>query len=179
MKLNLTEYVAFMTPVTDYFRIMWHNKHIFLYEWALPVALAFLSIDREGDILIKTFNLGFIVGLLGSLMAFSIAVLSIILAFSGTLAGELKKKPTSVNVGGKPISLYRLMFTNTSYSIVVEGVLIMFTMFFMIHSSWMSWLSISITILFTAQVILINMRTITNIYTVYINPEKLNGPPEA
>ncbi|MBQ1275828.1 MAG: hypothetical protein IIY15_01310, partial [Flavobacteriales bacterium] len=57
------------------------------------------------------------------------------------------------------------------YSIVVEGILTMFTMFFMIHASWMSWLSVSVTILFTAQVILINLRTITNVYLVYINPD--------
>ncbi|MDD4820315.1 MAG: hypothetical protein PHD21_05725 [Flavobacteriales bacterium] len=179
--LRLKNYFAFMAPVSDYFAVMWHNKRLFLYEWATPILLAFLSIDREGSVIIKSFNLGFIVTLLGSLMAFSIALLTLILTFSETVTVELKKRETDVMISDKHLSLYQLMFTNTSYSIVVEGILIMFTMFFMVHTSWMSWLSVSITILFTAQVILINMRTITNVYLVYMKPaqkdkiEDVNG----
>ena len=168
--LHINNYLAFMAPVYNYFVVMWYNRYLFLYEWAVPIALAFLSISNEKNLIIKSFYLGFIVTLLGSLMAFSIALLTLILTFNERIISTLKTRMTDVLVKGKQLSLYQLMFTNTAYSIVVEGILTMFTMFFMIHASWMSWLSVSITILFTAQVILINLRTITNVYLIYINP---------
>ena len=169
--LDVNNYLAFMAPVYNYFVVMWYNRYLFLYEWAVPIILATLSISNEKNLIIKSFNLGFIVTLLGSLMAFSIALLTLILTFNDRIISTLKTRMTDVVARGKALSLYQLMFTNTAYSIVVEGVLTMFTMFFMVHASWMSWLSVSITILFTAQVILINLRTITNVYLVYMNPD--------
>ena len=169
--LHVNNYLAFMAPVYNYFVVMWYNRYLFLYEWAVPIALAFLSISNEIILISRSLRLTLSVTLLGSLMAFSLALLTLILTFNERIISTLKTRMTDVVARGKSLSLYQLMFTNTAYSIVVEGILTMFTMFFMIHASWMSWLSVSVTILFTAQVILINLRTITNVYLVYINPD--------
>lgn len=166
-------YLEFLLITADYFKTI--NKRIFLYEWILPLSISLLSILFGGCIVsfgvFEKFKESSI-NILGVLLGFSIAVITIITTGSGKNLEEIKRKETNVSIGTKKISLYGLLLINFSYSVVVEVLLILFCLIMPLINKIIPFgfnlklFSYSLMVFTVLHILLLTLRNITDFYLI-------------
>ena len=113
-------YLEFLILISDYFQTL--NRRLFIFEWLIPalfvISLYFLN-RNMGLIPFKVFKENAL-DILGILLGFSIAIITIITTGSGKNLDEIKNKTTQFTTNNKAVTLYELLLINFTYSVIVE-----------------------------------------------------------
>lgn len=119
-------YFEFFFIISDYIKTI--NKRIIFYEWGIPIVVAAIIYKFTFQIeCLKNF-ISSSIGIIGVLLCFSIAAITIITTGSSKNLEEIKSKETNIKINGNKISLYRLILINFSYSVIIEVILILFSL---------------------------------------------------
>lgn len=165
-------YIEFLLLIVDYFKTI--KKRIFVYEWLLPFIISFvvLKFFSKSDLeLFKNFR-DSALNILGVLLGFSIAVITIITTGSGKNIDEIKSTETDIKIGGLKISLYRLTLINFTYSVILEIFLIIGSLTVPIISKALGFneaLKInfySVLIFLVIHVLLLTLRNLSDFYLI-------------
>lgn len=165
-------YLEFLIITADYFKTI--NKKIFIYEWLSPFIVSLLCVlfgcilDFEIFEKFKESS----VNILGVLLGFSIAVITIITTGSGNNLDEIKKKETNISIGNKKISLYDLLLINFSYSVIIEIILIISCLVMPLINKIIplsfnfKLICYSIMVFIVLHILLLTLRNITDFYLI-------------
>lgn len=117
-------YIEYLLLIFDYFKTL--TKRVLLFEWILPLVITFcillLNYNYEFSAY-KTFKDNSI-NILGVLLGFSIAIITIITTGSGKNLENIKKKTTKFKINQNVLTLYDLILINFTYSVIVEILII-------------------------------------------------------
>lgn len=166
--------LEFLLIIFDYFKSI--SRREFLLEIAVPFLIglfAFCMFD------IPTIEKSFAafsdksVNLLGVLVGFSIAVITIFTTSSSNNIEEIKGKLTDIKIAGKVISIYDLLLLNLSYSVVVEIFILIFNLIYplipvVIHSDFGVKLAFATDIFIITHILFLTIRNITEFYFVLL-----------
>jgi len=165
-------YLEFALIIADYYKTL--NKKIFFYEWGFPFILTFLCVylgcifDFEIFLSFKESS----INIIGVLLGFSIAIITIITTGSGKNIDSIKEYETEVKINNKKISLYRLFLINFSYSVILEIILIISCLIMpllnriMLFNFNIKLLFYSIMVFIVLHILLLTLRNITDFYLI-------------
>ena len=165
-------YLEFLLLTFDYFKTL--NKKKIVYEWVFPLlfalisALFFSKLDFEVYSKFKDSSLD----ILGVLLGFSIAIITILVTGSGKNLEEIKNTFTEIKINGKKISLYELILINFSYSVIMEILLIVGCLILPIinkiceFSSNIKIVLYSVMVFIVLHILLLTLRNITDFYLI-------------
>lgn len=164
-------YIEFLLLARDYYRTI--NRRVFFYEWGVPFIVAFIClfgcIDNFG--IFSTFKDSSI-NVLGVLLGFSIAVITILTTGGSKNIDEIKKTITDIIVNGNKLSLYDLVLINFTYSVVLEILLIfscltipLLNKVFLFGSN-LKLILYSIMVFVVLHILLLTLRNITDFYFI-------------
>lgn len=165
-------YIEFLLLTFDYFKTL--NKKKIVYEWFLPLffatisAILFSKLDFEVYSKFKDSSLD----ILGVLLGFSIAIITILVTGSGKNLEEIKNTSTEIVINSKKISLYELILINFSYSVIMEILLIVGCLVLPIinkiceFSSNIKIVLYSIMVFIVLHILLLTLRNITDFYLI-------------
>lgn len=165
-------YLEYLIIIGDYFKTV--NRKIFIYECAIPMLITFLCaylgciLDFEIFEKFKDSSLD----ILGVLLGFSIAVITIITTGSGKNLEEIKNKKTHFIINGNKISLYELLLINFSYSVILEVLLIISCLTIPLLNKIIpigfnfKLFCYSIMVFIVLHILLLTLRNITDFYLI-------------
>lgn len=165
-------YLEFLILTFDYFKTL--SWKTIVYEWILPLLFSLICLlcycqeDFSGYAKFKESS----INILGVLLGFSIAIITILVTGSGKNLNEIKKKKTSIQIGGDEISLYDLILVNFSYSVIMEILLILSCLTLPIlnkiiyFSTNTKLILYSIMVFIVLHILLLTLRNITDFYLI-------------
>lgn len=165
-------YLEFILLFLDYFKTL--NKRVIIYEWFFPILFCLLlfffncKYDLSAYKMFKDNS----INILGVLLGFSIAVITIITTGGGKNLEEIKRIITKFKKGRKNITLYELILINFTYSVILEiliiiGCLLMplISNLFQINHS-VKLVIYSIMVFLVVHILLVTMRNLTDFYLI-------------
>jgi hypothetical protein len=166
-------YLEFLLLFIDYIKTV--NKRIFIYEIVFPliIGLAVFFLLRTGHQVSSC--AGFrdsSLTLLGVLAGFSITIITILTTSQSKNIDAIKLNITDFKIGGKKISLFRLLLVNFTYSVVLEIILIIINLLApLIIDNFNVSLNIkiigfSIVVFFIIHILLLTIRNLTDFYMI-------------
>lgn len=170
-------YLQFLVVISDYFRSI--SKEVFRYEWLLPIMIALVIVlfskDENQILLLKLCSDA--VTLLGVLIAFSIATVTILVTSTSANVVEIKSVSTKYTIGTKVLSLFDLLHVNFTYAIIIEIVTVVISIVIaytkMIDSHIIVYkLSFLFLLSLLFHILLLNIRNITDFYFVLSKEKK-------
>lgn len=158
-------YFEFKHLIRDYFRTL--NLKIGMFDLGIPFVLGVISFcvvfwwrrcipDLSSSL----------ITLLGIFIGFSIAMLTIITTSSNRNVNEIKRRDTDLVLDGVKVTLYKLFIINIGYSIIVETLFLVATLFLSVVITINNVYSLSISIFFITHILFVNLRTVTNLYFI-------------
>ena len=159
-------YSEFRYVLKDYFLTL--TKKEFWFEWIIPLLIGstcFFALFFKEPIEIPDFNSAFIT-LLGILVGFSIAMLTVMTTSSNKNVEFIKKMKSGYIIDNIDVSLYRLFLINIGYSIIIEIFLLIFNIVIPIVLSNHNLYTFSISIFLITHILFVNIRTVTNFYFI-------------
>jgi hypothetical protein len=165
-------YLEFLLIISDYFKTL--NKKVIFYEWIFPFIVTFLCtfigciLDFEVFVSFKDSA----INVIGVLLGFSIAVITIITTGSGPNIEQIKNHETSIIISEKRISLYRLFLINFTYSVILEVILIISCLLMpllnkiFLFSFSIKLIMYSIMVFIVFHILLLTLRNITDFYLI-------------
>lgn len=166
-------YLEFILLIYDYFKSL--NKRNFLFEWMIPIIISstlfYLNYDNYDFNKFATFKDNSI-NILGVLLGFSIAIITILITGGGKNLEEIKKNSTGTKLNGKNVSLHTLLLVNFSYTISIEILFIFASLIFPLFYRFLNFgnnfklLLYCFSVFLTLQILLILIRNITDIYLI-------------
>lgn len=167
--------IEFLLLVIDYFRTI--KIRDFVLEWILPlligIAIYFSNTSNcNVEELFKSVS-GNVTSLLGVLIGFSVAVITILVTTNSKNIDEIKAKETEYKISNKKLTLFDLMLINYTYSVVIEVLLTVFNLTapnllrLSLSNNSMNLLN-SVDVFLTCHVLLLILRNITNFYFILI-----------
>lgn len=173
--------IEFILLILDYFRTI--KRRDFLLEWLLPILIGsfcfYLNYGTKetkdiADALKNISSNG--VSLLGVLIGFSIAVLTLLITASSQNLTEIKSMDTGIVKAGFSVTLYELLLINYSYSVVAEVLVLIMNLLIpslaVKISPFKQKALIGIDIFLLCHVLLLTLRNITNFYFVLTRKDK-------
>lgn len=161
-------YLEFVHLIKDYFETS-EKKELF-YEWMAPLVLGvvFYFIPTFGFQSLSSEIISNFINVLAILVGFSITSISILTTSSSENVNNLKGILSRRKLGNRLISLYQLIVITFSFVLVVEIFLLVYNLFlqFFINTTY-SKILFSIDIFFITNILLLNLRNITNIYFIF------------
>ena len=165
-------YIEFLLITGDYFKTI--NKKIFVYEWIFPILITFLCAYLGCILSFEIFEKfkESSINILGVLLGFSIAVITIITTGSGKNLEEIKKIKTNIVIGGTKISLYDLLLINFTYSVILEVLLIISCLTMplinkiIFFSFDLKLFFYSMMVFIVLHILLLTLRNITDFYLI-------------
>jgi len=168
--------VEFLLLILDYFRII--KRRDLLADWVIPLTLSavFFYINIENCKVVGTLSSisSNSISLLGVLVGFSIAVITLLVTANTKNIEEIKLVIATTISDYRKISLFELMIITYTYSVVIEIFLIIFNLFipslgfddktYTITANLIA----SIDILLILHVLFVTIRNATNFYFVLI-----------
>ena len=173
-------YLEFLIPVKDYLFTLKLKE--FIFDWAIPVMLAILAyifILKPATFTKETNDFaGQILSVLGVLLGFSIASVTLLLTSTSQTIEQLKNTlAEGRKIGGMPISVYQLTLITFNILLFAEisGTLINL-MYGLVASvdtdfreaSWKAFYAFDCFLI--TQVLALNIRNTTNMYMVFLKP---------
>lgn len=165
--------IEWILLLLDYFRTL--KIRNYLFEWSLPqiFAEAIFIVNIQNENITKAMQVmsSNAISLLGVLIGFSIAVITLLTATQSSNIEEIKKRLTRYSIGNKQLSLFDLLLINYTYSIIIEiflaivNIIILNTPVEMFSSLTCNIVN-SINIMFITHILLLTVRNITNFYFV-------------
>ena len=172
-------YLEFLLLISDYLKTI--TKRIFIFEWLLPLAFSIaifcLLYCGKSEGITTSFKDNSI-NLLGILVGFSITIITILTTGQSKNLEEIKNTFTKTKINNKPISLYRLLLINFTYSVVIEIFLIITFLtypFFKLNidiSNTTKLTVLSFLIFMIIHILLLTIRNLTDFYLILVNPTK-------
>ncbi len=165
-------YLEFILLFFDYFKTL--NKRVVIYEWVFPIlfCLLLLFCNCKYDLSAYKMFKDNSINILGVLLGFSIAVITIITTGGGKNLEEIKKIITGFTKGTKNITLYELILINFTYSVILEiliiiGCLLMplISNLFQINHS-IKLIIYSMMVFLVVHILLVTMRNLTDFYLI-------------
>ncbi|EQB91295.1 hypothetical protein [Elizabethkingia anophelis] len=165
-------YLEFLILTFDYFKTL--SRRTIIYEWLVPLIIAFACsfLGCIDDFKIFSTFKDSSINVLGVLLGFSIAVITIITTGGSKNIEEIKKSPTGIKIGEKEIFLYDLVLINFTYSVVLE-ILLIFSCLIMplvnrlfLFGSTFKLALYSIMIFIVLHILLLTLRNITDFYLI-------------
>jgi len=167
--------IEFILLVIDYFRTI--KKRDFVLEWAVPFIFGIVIFqvnigNNKVDELLKLIS-GNITSLLGVLIGFSVAVITILVTTNSKNIDEIKATETEYTIGNKKQTLFDLLLINYTYSVVIEVFLTIFNLIIpniaaiSLNHSTLNTLN-TIDIFLTCHILLLTIRNTTNFYFILI-----------
>ncbi len=165
-------YIEFLIVILNYFKTLKGRNTIVAYEWILPLVIASVCVycgDFRDSKLLITFKDSSI-NVIGVLLGFSIAVITIITTGSSENLDGIKKWETEIEIKNRKISLYSLLLINFTYSVILEVILIISCLtlplinqiFHFGHNTKLILYSIMVFIVL--HILLLNLRNISDFY---------------
>lgn len=170
-------YLEFLILIFDYFSTL--KLRIFIYEWIFPLLVIFtiLIINKNDFEILKSFKDSSI-NILGILLGFSIAVITIITTGSGDNLDAIKNTKTDTIINNKKITLYDLILINYSYTVIVEVVIILACLITPIIANGLT-LSLKckmnlyyLLIFGVIHILLVTLRNLTDFYLIITKKNK-------
>jgi hypothetical protein len=167
-------YLEFIYPVLDYFKVL--KKKNFFFEWAFPlfVSIVFVCfVEHKLFIEFKKHS----IDIVGILLGFSIAIITILVTGGGTSIEEIKAFDTGIKINQTKISLYRLLLINYTYIIIIEVLIIVCSLllpfalqicgvFNLEHTNTLIFFN-GVYFFFVVHIFLVCIRNITDFYLVF------------
>ena len=170
-------YLEFFILISDYLKTI--TKRIFLFEWILPLILSisiFFLLYYGKTLGVADAFKNNSINLLGILVGFSITIITILTTGQSRNLEEIKKTKTKTIINNKPISLYRLLLINFTYSVVIEVFLIIIFLTYPlinqnIEISRLFKLVVFSTLVFMIiHILLLTIRNLTDFYLILTKP---------
>jgi len=168
--------IEFLLLIIDYFRVI--KRRDFLLDWLFPLVFAliffFINVDNNelfNKILVLSSNA---LSLLGILIGFSIAVITLLITANTKNIDEIKEVIVIRVNEYRTVSLFELMIITYSYSVIIEIILVIFNLFIpslkLNTSAYCLTTNViaSIDILFILHVLFVTIRNITSFYFILI-----------
>lgn len=168
-------YLEFLILTTDYFKTL--NRKVVIYELIVPMLLSLFS-----AIFYRCYAMPYSavysefkessINILGILLGFSIAIITILVTGNGKNLEEIKKRETSICINGSKASLYELILINFSYSVIAEIILIISCLIMPVINKIVFFSSniklglYSIMVFIVLHILLLTLRNITDFYLV-------------
>lgn len=162
-------YLDFLLLIFDYFKTL--TKRIIIYEWGFPFLISlilFVIFEFNGTPkIIKNFN-GNTIRLLSVLIGFSITIIIILTTGNSKNLNQIKRIETNFKIKKKNLSLYELLITNFTYSVIIEIILIFASLILPLIFDVIKFSPLTIHIFFSfnifliLHILLINMRNLTD-----------------
>lgn len=179
-------YVEFLIPIKDY--LITVKPKEFLFDWLLPILVAVLTyvlILRTATYTNETKDfVGQILNVLGVLLGFSIASVTLLLTSASQTIEQLKNTlAIGRRIGGNAINIYQLTLITFNFLLFIEisGTLInlMYSLASSIdidfrHSTWKAFYAFDCFLI--TQVLALNIRNTTNMYMVFLKSPSRNHP---
>lgn len=167
--------IEFLLLAADYLKTL-RRRDAFL-EWGLAILIGFVTFilnyhEKNIDVLLKNLCSS-AVSLLGILVGFGIAIITLLNTATNSNIQEIKTKMTENFLGTKRLNLFEIMLINFSYSIVIGIFLLIINIFipsllFIICNNFVFNIILSIDIFLTCHMLLLTLRNMTNFYFVLI-----------
>lgn len=159
-------YTEFKYLIKDYFSTLRFKE--FVFEWIFPfilgsIALVILYLNDGNSQ--PDFDSAFIT-LLGILIGFSIAMLTVITTSSNKNIDRIKKEETKYIIDNVKVTLFRLFVINIGYSIIMEIFLLIFNIFIPIILCSHNIYTFSFSVFLIIHILFVNVRTVTNFYFI-------------
>lgn len=168
--------IEFLLLIIDYFRIL--KRRDILLDWLAPsvLAIGFFIFNSDnskisGTVVLLANNS---IGLLGILVGFSIAVITLLITANTKNIEDIKSLVVGWINQYKSVSLFDLMIITYTYSVIMEIFLIIFNLFLLSTGfiegkyTFNANLIASIDILFILHMLFVTIRNVTNFYFVLI-----------
>lgn len=112
------------------------------------------------------------INLVGILLGFSITIITILVTGGNLNLEEIKRIKTKTVISGQPISLFRSLLINFTYSVVIEAFLLLsFLIYPFLFSiidipSYMKFGGFSVTVVLVIHTLLLTVRNMSNLYFI-------------
>lgn len=179
-------YTEFLIPVKDY--LVTVKRKEFLFDWLMPILVAVLAYsfilwpatytDEAKDFVAQILNV------LGVLLGFSIASVTLLLTSASQTIEQLKNTlANGRKIGGNSINVYQLTLITFNFLLFVEisGTLInlIYSLVSSVNidlrdSTWKIFYAFDCLLI--TQVLALNIRNTTNLYMVFLKPPSRNQP---
>lgn len=165
-------YLEFILLFLDYFKTL--NRRIIIYEWIFPVIICFLlfSLNCKYDLSAYKLFKENSINILGVLLGFSIAIITIITTGGGKNLEEIKNIKTDFKKNNREITLYDLILINFTYSVILEILVIIGCLLIPLVSNLfkinhnIKLIIYSIMVFLVVHVLLVTMRNLTDFYLI-------------
>lgn len=159
-------YLEFVILIWDYLKTL-NGRKVF-YEILIPlipIIITIFSFSEKLNIFKEIVNTS--IDIIGILLGFSIATITIFITGNGKNIDEMKSTKTNIIIGEKSISLYRLILINFGYSIVIEILFILLYIVTPLFCNISSMIVIySIMVYMIIHVLLVTLRNMTDFYLI-------------
>lgn len=175
-------YIEFLLIVFDYFKTL-KKKSVIVYEWFFPFILTIGCVyiaDVKNTELFNSFKESSI-NVIGVLLGFSIAVITILTTGSGDNLDGIRRQETGITIKNRVIMLYDLLLINFTYSVVLEVVLIISCLTIPLMNQVFEFsfdvklFFYSIMVFLVLHILLLNLRNITDFYLIVSRPINSNN----
>ena len=167
--------IEFAILIIDYFKTL--KRRDFIFEWSLPFLLCLLIFylnynnkDIKNDAINQSSSL---ISLLGILIGFSIAVITLLITSNTKNIEEIKSKLTRYSNVNKKVTLFDLLIITYTYTVISEIILLIFNLFVpSIMKEICSLHKVSIlntlNLFGVMHVLFVTIRNVTNFYFILI-----------
>lgn len=173
-------YLEFILLIIDYFKTL--NRRILLFEWVLPFLITCLLLLFNCKFEISTYKVfkENSLDILGVLLGFSIAIITIITTGSGKNIDNIKTLKTRLTIDNREITLYKLILINFTYSVILEIFVIIGCLLIPLLSNIIQFNNItkhvfySIFVFLVLHILLLTLRNLTDFYFIITKDEVPN-----
>lgn len=167
--------IEFLLLIVDYFRTV--KRRDFVLEWlcAFLIGLLVYWLNRNNiniSDLLKNISSN-AVALLGVLIGFSVAVITLLVTTNSKNIDEIKAHRTKYKLGSRHITLFDLLLINYTYSVVAEIIIVILNLIlpglcsFELSNNTLNLLN-ALNIFLVCHVLLLTIRNMTNFYFILI-----------
>ncbi len=165
-------YLEFLILMLDYFKTL--TKRILIFEWVFPIVITvivmFLNCESSYIALVAFKENS--INIIGILLGFSIAIITIITTGGGKNIENIKLIKTKILIGKKALSLFEVLLINFTYSVVIEILIILGCLVMPLMSSFIYFngigkiISYSILVFSVLHILLLTLRNLTDFYFI-------------
>ena len=175
--------IEWILLVVDYYRSL--TTRNFVLEWAIPLLIGELIFinninnTQNHELMLNVIDTS--LSLLGVLIGFSIAVITLLITSSSPNIDEIKQRQTSLFIGRKRLSLFDLQLINYTYSVIAEVFLVITLMILQNvvyvneNKDIMYNVINSIVIFCIFHILLLTVRNITNFYFIIFKKSNVSN----
>lgn len=165
-------YLEFLLLFFDYYKTL--TRRVVIFEWIIPfvICLSLFCLNCKNDFSAYKVFKDSAVNVLGVLLGFSIAIITIVTTGSGKNIEEIKKIETNFIKNNKKVTLFNLILINFTYSVVLEIVVIISCLLMPLISNLfkigcnLRLILYSLMVFLVIHILLVTLRNLTDFYLI-------------